>query len=154
MTFTYQIIPEKQFVVEKITGVVSFNALSKALQHIWSDSRYNGSYDGIVDLGEASLNMDQAEVYKLAGMLSDIDRGPGGKMVICVSKPIETALIFLFEEKMSTSMGVSIFSTLEGACKFLNVSPDIMNYLNSDDAIQLKFDEGNNDGESVQRSSK
>ncbi|HMB93651.1 MAG TPA: hypothetical protein VKP65_22560 [Rhodothermales bacterium] len=61
MRLTYTIFPEQRLFLERFKGRVTAQDVQHFLEEIWADEAYDKSYNGIVDLTDAQLDMNRSE---------------------------------------------------------------------------------------------
>lgn len=141
MVYNYLIIPGEQLIMQQFKGGVSKNMLVKASEKIMADPAYDHRYTGIIDIRPAELQLDGTEMIGFAKGITDLDRDESGKRSILATNPVETALVYLFGERMAEQMAVGVFSTEEKACSFIGKELRVMDYLNSSSINSLTMEE-------------
>jgi hypothetical protein len=128
MEYTYQIIPEHQLVIEKITGEVTVEGLAQKTQTVFSDPQYVPTYNGIMDLRKATSAMTKVELYGFASLISQTEMFGQSKWAIVADDPIVVALSTIFQQRIPDQTTIGIFCTIEAAADFIN-KPEVLNYL-------------------------
>ena len=128
MEYTYQIIPEHQLVVEKLTGEVTVQELAHKTQTVFSDPLYVPTYNGVMDLRKAVSRMSKVELYGFASLISETEMFGQSKWAILADDPIVVALSQIFQHRLPDQTTIEIFCTVEAAAEFIN-QPALLNYL-------------------------
>jgi hypothetical protein len=128
MEYTYQIIPEHQLVVEKLTGEVTVEELAHKTQTVFSDPLYVPTYNGAMDLRQAISRMTKVELYGFASLISETEMFGQSKWAIVADDPIVVALSHIFQHRMPDQTTIGIFCTIKAAAEFINC-PELLNYL-------------------------
>jgi len=125
MPFEYKIFPEQHLILERLWGRVTALELKQFTKEIWADEAYDKSYSGIIDLTEVEFDMKQGEIMAFIEFLFTSPDASEGRVAIVVSRPMETALSFLYQSKTAMKNDVAVFSTWESVQDFLHL-PDTM----------------------------
>lgn len=131
MEYTYQIIPEHQLVIEKLTGEVTVAALSEKTQVVFSDPLYQPTYNGVMDLRNAVSRMTKVELYGFASLISQTEMFGQSKWAIIADDPIVVALSQIFQHRMPDQTTIGVFCTIQAAAEFIS-KPVLLNYLQDD----------------------
>lgn len=147
MKFTYYIIKEKKLVLERIEGHTSLEGIQKGMMQIWQHPDYDTNFSGLLDLRNADVTMGHAEVDVLAKLLFSSVKASNGNMILLVSKPMETALSMIFQEKMISKNKVLIYNYPATALSILGVSNEEFDMLDSDRCYSFYLNEENTERE-------
>ena len=128
MQYTYQIIPELQLVIEKLTGEVTVEALAEKTQTVFSDPLYVPTYNGVMDLRQAVSRMSKVELYGFASLISETEMFGQSQWAIVANDPVVVALSHIFQHRMPDQTIIGTFSTIEAAAEFID-RPEVLNYL-------------------------
>lgn len=126
MPIKYTIYPEKSLVVERFMGRITAAEAQAAMKAIWADPAYEPSFDGIVDLTDATFAMSRSDMVNISELLLQSPRAGAGRLAIIASKPIETAFSFLFQSNTSLKRNVAVFSTWASVREFLNLPESLV----------------------------
>lgn len=120
MKFSYRILPERRLNLVRFSGSVSVTDVTQSLQQLWADHRYNPEYNGIVDLKGVTT---RAKVEDLRGLLQFMEntKTSSGWWAAILTEPKPTALALIFKATFVGTFKLEIVSTLEAACKFLQI---------------------------------
>ena len=128
MEYTYQIIPEHELVIEKVTGEVTVQELAYKTQTVFSDPLYVPTYNGIIDLRHAISRMSKVELYGFASLISETEMFGQSKWGIVADDPIVVALSHIFQQRIPDQTTLGIFCTVKAAAEFVS-RPEVLNYL-------------------------
>jgi hypothetical protein len=53
----YAIFPAKRLILERLSGPISYQDLVSLTEKVWNDDLYDKSYNGIIDVRHASIDM-------------------------------------------------------------------------------------------------
>ena len=127
MEYTYQIIPEHELVVEKITGDVTVQELAYKTQAVFSDPLYKPTYNGVMDLRQAVSRMSKVELYGFASLISETEMFGQSKWAIVADDPIVVALSQIFQQRIPDQTTLGIFCTIQAASESIE-RPEVLNY--------------------------
>jgi hypothetical protein len=125
MPFEYTIFPKDGLVLERFTGRVTLAELHELMDVLWADEAYQKTFDTIVDLTEAAFDLDRHDMASLTEFLGDAPDAGTGRVAILASKPLETALGFLFQSNIAMQREVAVFSTWASVREFLDLPASI-----------------------------
>lgn len=128
MQYTYQIVPEHQLVVEKLTGEITVEELALKTQTVFSDPLYQPTYNGVMDLRKAVSRMSKVELYDFASLIGETEMFGQAKWAIIADDPIVVALTQIFQHRIPDQNTLDVFCTVEAAAKFIS-KPALLNYL-------------------------
>lgn len=128
MEYTYQIIPEHQLVVEKITGEVTIEELAQKTQTVFSAPLFKPTYNGAMDLRRAISRLTRVELYGFASLISETEMFGQSQWAIIADDPIVVALSQLFKQRTPDQTTIGIFTTVQAAAEFIHC-PELPNYL-------------------------
>ena len=101
---------------------------------------YNKSYDGIVDIRHASLDMSRSNLESFARLILASESASEGRVAVISSKPVETALSYLLAEKLTGGAALSVFSTWEAVAGYLDLSGSVLAEFVDERAYDAMFD--------------
>jgi hypothetical protein len=117
MPFT--IYPEMNLIVAQFTGLIDDQDILNWFDDTLAHEAFLKEYDGIVDLREAVFKQNRPEKARfLASYMIERDF-TDGKWAVLVSKPMETALLFVYRQNAAQKHPIEIFSTVEATANFL-----------------------------------
>ena len=128
MEYTYQIIPEHELVIEKVSGEVTVEELAYKTQTVFSDPLYVPTYNGVIDLRRAISRMSKVELYGFASLISETEMFGKSKWAIVAEDPIVVALSHIFQQRIPDQTTIGIFCTIKAAAEFIS-RPEVLNYL-------------------------
>ncbi len=122
MSRAFKIYSEMNLIVVRFTGPIDFQDIYDWVNEAYKSEEYSKAYDGIVDFRDAVFKQTRPKkiLELVAHMLKlDFTKGTWG---ILVNSPMETALSLIYTQEAAQTHPVSIFSTVEGAAKFIGRS--------------------------------
>jgi hypothetical protein len=125
MSLAYTIFPEQRLILERFKGRVTAQEMRQFIEEVWADEAYDKSYNALVDLTEAQLDMKRTDIAAISAFLFMSPDASEGRVAIIASQPIEMALSFLFQSNIAMKNDVAVFSTWESVRDFLRL-PDTM----------------------------
>jgi hypothetical protein len=131
MEYTYQIIPQHELVVERLTGEITVGELVLKTQTVFSDPLYDPTYNGAMDLRKAESRMSKVELYGFASLISESEMFGQSKWAIIADDPIVVALSHIFQQRIPDQTSIEIFCTVKAAADFIS-RPMLSEYLPAD----------------------
>lgn len=117
--FGYEIDVERRVVVMTCRGFWTRVQLTAALHRLWADPRYARSFDGLVDLRGAVLEVGIEDLHVLADYVLGHAAASHGRWAAVVVSPFTTAYAMLYRQSMMQRHPFEVFSTWEAACVYL-----------------------------------
>lgn len=136
----YAIFPEKMLLVERMSGPVSYQDVVVLTKEVWGDGLYDKSYDGIIDIRQASIDMGHSGLESFVQLLLASESASEGRVAVISSKPVETALSYLLANKLTKGGSVSVFSTWGGVAAYLGLSESVLAEIADERAYDAMFD--------------
>ncbi|MEO6052592.1 MAG: hypothetical protein ABIP97_01125 [Chthoniobacterales bacterium] len=121
ITLFYDIFPEKSLIFQRYTGKFSLEDILSSTQTLWADPRYSVSYNGILDLRESTLHITTSDLQVLIKFFSEQKSCSHAKWAVITNSTVGTAFILLYKKALAHKHSLEAFSTMEGACAFLNI---------------------------------
>lgn len=137
MKFTYLIVPEERLIIESIEGDVTLEHLLELSPKIWSDPKYQRELSAVIDIRHATLKLSTSDMGRLTEFIINSGEGATGDLALVVREPMETAMSYMFEKQMMYNREVAVFSTVEGAYRFLERPASLHERLQTADATTL-----------------
>ena len=122
----YSIFPDKELILERLSGPTSYQDLVSLTERVWNDSRYDRSYNAVVDIRHASLDLRHSSVESFTRLVLASESASGGKIAVLSSKPVETALSYFLAKKLAGGTAMSVFSTWGGVAAYLGLSEPVL----------------------------
>lgn len=138
----YTILSEQRLIIERLRGHVTRSGLEEVTERIWRDPAYDTSFDSIIDVREADLDMDLQDVKALSGLILASGDASQGTIAILTTKPVETALSYLFSRRLATQNPMAVFSTWDAVGRFLSVPASMLEVLVDAKAYDALFATG------------
>ena len=108
---------------------MSYQDIVSLIEEIWNDELYDTSYDGIIDIRHASVDMGRSNLESFAQLILASESASEGRVAIMSSKPVETALSYLLAKRLTKGGGISVFSTWGGVTGYLGLSESVLTEL-------------------------
>ena len=121
MTFLYDIFPEHRAVIVRYQGTFTLHDLTVCAETLWSDPRYSRSFDGLADISAASVHVAMNDFRPLVEFVRHNDRTSEGRWAAIATTPLATACGYIYQRALASRHSFEIFSTWEGACRFLKL---------------------------------
>ena len=135
----YIILSEQRLIIERLRGHVSLTGLEMVTERIWQDPAYDKSFSIIVDMREAELGLDRQDVQALSDLILSSGDASHGAVAILSTKPVETAMSYLFSKRLATQNPVAVFSTWDAVGRFVSLSAPMLEVLAEDRAYDALF---------------
>lgn len=129
MPLKHKIFPAQRLVLVRLRGRVTAKDVQPFMVAIWADEAYDKSYDQIIDLTEAQVDMAWSDIADITALLFQSPQASDGRFAIIASKPLEVALSYLFQANMSLKNDIAVFSTWEAVRDFLDLPLSMMEHL-------------------------
>ena len=123
----YKILPEYKLNLQVYRGKVTLDIMFDSMKDLVNDNDYKVSNNGIVDFREAELEFKNKELEILLSFLQELKiTSILRKIALLTNTPNQVAFIMLFSHlaESSTNIDYKVFSTFEGAMKFLRIADD------------------------------
>ncbi|GAB5522124.1 MAG: hypothetical protein RhofKO_43750 [Rhodothermales bacterium] len=104
----------------RMTGHILGTDLHEMIQHVWAAPDYDPSYDGVLDLVDATISIAPREVYDLVHIVRDSENHLRGRFAFISSHPLATAMSMLYQYRSHAERQVAVFSTLAAAEAWLD----------------------------------
>ena len=125
MPASYLILPDKELVIGRFNGPTGAQDIQQLLHDIWADPLYQRAFHLLLEFSKAVLRIGVAEVTMICDFMVSVAEGVMGKAAIIASGPMATALAMILSKGISLIAPSAVFSTWDGAMKFLGVDlPD------------------------------
>jgi hypothetical protein len=121
VNFRYEILPDRRLILQHFAGSSSLAELLAALRRLWADPLYSRTYDGIVDLSGAAVDLSMRDLRALIGFLQESDQTSTGRWGAVTTSPLATACAMIYQRALAPRHAFEVFSTWEAACAFLGV---------------------------------
>lgn len=115
----FKIFPDKNLVVAQFTGQISDREILNWFDETLNHEAFCKEYDGIVDLREAVFKESRPEKARFLASYMIKKDFTKGKWAVLVSKPVATALLFVYRQDAAQKHPIEIFSTVEATADFL-----------------------------------
>ena len=125
----YKILSNIGIILGCVTGTMSYQDIVSLIEEIWNDELYDTSYDGIIDIRHASVDMGRSNLESFAQLILASESASEGRVAIMSSKPVETALSYLLAKRLTKGGGISVFSTWGGVTGYLGLSESVLTEL-------------------------
>lgn len=116
---TFNIDPERELIVARYIGRTTVQDMKDLALIIWADPDYSQNFDGIIDYRDSELNASPDAISEIADFFLHASEASYGRAAIVAARPLETALNFLFAERMQRRNVLRVFTTWEAACRFV-----------------------------------
>tara|TARA_B100000678_G_scaffold253175_1_gene229582 strand:- start:64 stop:498 length:435 start_codon:yes stop_codon:yes gene_type:complete len=136
----YIILSEQRLIVERLRGHVSLTEVEEITERIWQDPAYDKSFSIIADIREADLGLDRQDIQALSDMILSSEDASQGTVAILSTKPVETAMSYLFSRRLATKNPVAVFSTWDAVGRFVSLSPSMLEFFADDQAYDALFE--------------
>jgi hypothetical protein len=135
----YAILPCDRLILERLSGPISYQDIVSLTEKVWSDEKYDKSYDGIVDIRHASLDMTRANLELFARLILASESASEGRVAVISTKPVETALSYLLADRLTEGAALSVFSTWEAVVGHLGLPESVLAEFADERAYDAKF---------------
>ena len=113
--------------------------LEMVTERIWQDPAYDKSFSIIADIREADLGLDRQDIQALSDMILSSEDASQGTVAILSTKPVETAMSYLFSRRLATKNPVAVFSTWDAVGRFVSLSAPMLEVLAEGRAYDALF---------------
>ncbi len=138
--FEYAILPRKRLILERLSGPISYLDLVSLTEEIWNDELYDKSYNGIIDIRHASIDMGHSSLKSFAQLILASESANEGQVAVISSKTVETALMYLLADKLANRGTISVFSTWEGVFGHLGLAESVWTQIMDERTYDAMFD--------------
>ncbi len=129
----YKIIPSKKLVVEYFKGDIYWDDMFSFIDEISKDKNYNVSFNSLIDLREATLQLTTDDVKKYIRYLEEHTEVLGKrKLAMITNSPNQVVYVTLYQllsDKLP--LKIKIFSTYQKALYWLDMPEFTENEFNS-----------------------
>lgn len=128
MQYSYEIYPEHELIVEKISGDITIEELIQKTQQLFSDPAYDPTFSGLMDMRGAHSKLSKVELYGFAEMINQSENFGQSPWIIIANDPMVVALSQVFKNRLTNLETIGVVSSVEVAAVALQ-KPEIHNYL-------------------------
>jgi hypothetical protein len=121
MACKYKIYPERNLLVDVMTGDISFDELVHLSLTEIHDPDIQGTFRIISDITDANLAMRVDQMKEFIGHLKDPQINSKFRWAILTASPYSTAISMILAQDPGFIDLVGVFSTLEACCDFVGV---------------------------------
>ncbi|MGB6037869.1 MAG: hypothetical protein WBG42_16460 [Cryomorphaceae bacterium] len=141
MEMRFVILKEKQVILQKFTGALTYDKWLKSAEAIWKHPDYVNSYRGIVDFRGADVQMGISEIRTIVELLTQ-EQGKAlrADAVILIDEPGAAAFASIYSASVSPLLDTKIVTTEEGAAYKFGMCASVFQHLNGPDAVILVLD--------------
>lgn len=119
MGHTFSIDSERELIVARYIGPTTVQDMKDLAAAVWAHPDYNQNFNGILDYREATLDASPGAIGEIASYFLTASDASYGRAAIVTSRPLETALNFLFAQRMRSRNVLQVFTTWAAACEFI-----------------------------------
>jgi hypothetical protein len=141
MEMRFVILKEKQLILQKFTGKLTYENWLKSAEAIWKHPDYDKSYRGIVDFCGADIQLAVSEIKTIVELLIQEDgKALRADAVILIDEPGAAAFASIYSASISPLLDTKIVTTEEGAAYQFGLDASVFEYLKGPDAVTLVLD--------------
>ncbi len=116
----YEIIPEKNLLIETFSGRVTLDDVVTFLQEILEDPRYSPEMNGIADLREVDLDVSYDQVRELVDWLGSLETRTRRRWAFVTGRPVTHGISRIFAALgEDLQERIEYFDSLEEAIRWL-----------------------------------
>lgn len=116
----YQIIPEKNLIIETFSGRVTLDDVVSFLKGILDDPDYSPELNGIVDFREADLDVSYDEIRGLVDWLASRETRARGYWAFVTDRPVTHGISRIFAALAEgLQRRIEYFGSLEQAARWI-----------------------------------
>ncbi len=119
--FHYDIFPEKRLIFQRYSGRFTLAELLAAIEKLWSDPRYDPTFDGLIDLSSDCAPPSMADFRSLLEFVQGSAKTTSGRWAAIAHSPLVTACGLIYKRAMARRHVFEVFSTCDAACAFLGI---------------------------------
>lgn len=119
----YRILPDYRLIVSYYSGTISEKEIIALKETIRGDKDFNMGYNTLDDFSDTDFNVSQESYTRIFDWLQ-VHYSFGRKSAVMTSTPQQVVNITMFNyiQKFQLPMKIKIFSTLQGALNWVNIS--------------------------------
>lgn len=126
MTLKYKILSDEELIIILIREDISLESFTAGAHEIWSNPKYNKTFNVLCDIRNARWKTNPYELAGLIKLLKNSPESATGKMGVLLSNPILTAMAGVFANRMMAHQNVAVFSTEKAVYNYLGTSAALM----------------------------
>lgn len=116
----YEIVPEKNLLIETFSGRVTLDDVVTFLQEILEDPDYSPGMNGIADLREVDLDVSYDQVRELVDWLGSLEKRTRGYWAFVTGRPVTHGISRIFAALgEDLQERIEYFDSLEEATRWL-----------------------------------
>ena len=121
MHYSYQIYSEQRLLIVTIQGEFTVEKLMIESQRMIEDPEFDTSYEGIVDMREATANVSKVEMLGFADIMEQTGIfSIKTKWAFITTDPVVLTLSETYKNRLNQGDDTQVFSTAEAAVDFLD----------------------------------
>jgi len=119
----YKVYPEKQFILQRLLGVVNMENLIKVKQEQDKDPTFDLSFKLLTDVREADVQFTAKEIQSYIEYIkSEFDESKGNRIALVTATPIAVVIGTMVQSKTpDLEHELEVFSTIPAALNWLGV---------------------------------
>jgi len=138
MTLSIAIDQDLKLFYNRFAGILALEDMKSVITQAHQMMPALDNLKSIIDLREAELDMRFKETTELAHfLLSNFDKFVMPRAIIAEDS-LSTALSMLMTQQLKDKLTFEVFSTWEGACRFLEVDPEKARHLLQSDHTVIR----------------
>lgn len=119
MNFEYDLDEESEIVSLTVSGTCSIQELEHVMKTLLADKTINYEHDFVTDFRDCKFDFQPSDMTNFFQLFQPGSGGKKGRSAILVSRPLETAMMFMHRMKVANVRTAEIFSTREAGVAWL-----------------------------------
>lgn len=119
MDYVYEIVPEEGLIIETVTGEITVEEMAQKTEKVFSDPKFEPTFNGLLDLRGATSKMTKVELYGFVDFLERTGKFGESRWAVLASDPIVVALTQVFQNRLRNPDAVGVFGSPGAAAGFL-----------------------------------